>query len=79
MQDGEGFWSSKKIVFFSLIILGIIIGIIAGHYLVEPIIDNKISENYEACTVKVELMENQLDSCYKCIDEKGFDVQSCNH
>lgn len=78
MFGEESFWSSKKVVFISLLVLGIIIGIIAGHYFVEPIIDNKIAEYYEACTVKVELMENQLDFCYKCIDEKGFEVQSCN-
>ena len=76
MFGEESFWSSKKVVFISILVLGMIIGIIAGHYLVEPIIDNKIAENYEACTVKVDLMESQLDSCYKCIDEKGFEVQS---
>ncbi|MFH1240682.1 MAG: hypothetical protein V1672_05755 [Candidatus Diapherotrites archaeon] len=78
MFDGEGFWSSKKVIFISILILGIILGILAGHYVVEPIINNKIAENYESCTVKVDLMETQLDSCYKCIDDKGFEVQSCN-
>jgi len=77
MFDGEGFWSSKKVVFISILILGIILGILVGHYVVEPIINNKIAENYESCTAKVDLMETQLDSCYKCIDDKGFEVQSC--
>ena len=78
MFGEEGFWGSKKVIFVSILVLGIIIGIIAGHYLVEPLIDNKLAENYKACTLKVDLMENQLDSCYKCIDEKGFEVQSGN-
>ena len=81
MDEGfekRSFWSSRKIIFISVLVFGMVLGVIVGHFMVEPFIQSNTSKSYDACAEKVTLLENQVDSCYWCLEKNNIDRSGCS-
>lgn len=72
-------WSSQAVIFISILVFGLIVGIIISHYYVEPLLSGKIISTSEPCYAKTTMLETQLDDCYKCLDDKNIQISSCGN
>ena len=59
------FWSSKRIITIFLIVFGIIIGMLAQHYYIEPLISDQCIEDLRICKAQTSVLDEENDACYQ--------------
>ncbi|MEM4662977.1 MAG: hypothetical protein QXM75_03065 [Candidatus Diapherotrites archaeon] len=62
-ESKKSFWTTKKILFIFLIVVGIIIGALLQHYIIEPLISNKITEKLKTCEAENLELHSLLNKC----------------
>jgi hypothetical protein len=67
-RAGKSFWTPERMLFATFLVLGIIVGAMAMHFVVEPILGNTVRSDLEKKTIEANEL---LDKYTQCMAEKG--------
>ena len=68
---------SKTKIFLIILIVGILIGVMLGHYYIEPILSEAEGSSCKSCLVSKELLTKEHDCLYSLIQDTDK-INSCN-
>ena len=61
-----------------LVIAGVIIGLLAGHYYVEPMLDSINNGSYTQCLAAKDILTKENDCLYNYINDAKMVVDGCS-
>ena len=66
-KRGKSFWDATRMLFVLFIVLGIIVGALVMHFVVEPYLSNPLRDEL---TIKTNELKEMSDKYFQCIKEK---------
>ncbi len=60
---GEKFWNSQKIMLVVAILIGIVIGSLFQHYVIEPALQKTFEKRYIDCVQEKNILNEETNQC----------------
>jgi hypothetical protein len=64
---------------FALLIIGLILGLILGHYYIEPMLSGVESNSYTQCLMAKEILTKENNCLYNYINDSQMVVNGCSN
>jgi len=69
--------ASKAKLFLIIIIIGVLIGVVVGHYFVEPILGDVNSKSYSTCLETKEILTQENNCLYQLVPDAQNALENC--
>ncbi|MEM0359891.1 MAG: hypothetical protein QXK06_00960 [Candidatus Diapherotrites archaeon] len=72
-KTGKSFWTPERMLFATFLVLGILVGAIIMHFVVEPVLGSSLREDLEKKTIEAKELQEKYAQCMseKTIASKG--------
>jgi len=72
----KSFWTSKRIMTIAIIVFGIVVGMLAQHYYVEPLLGEACIEDLRICKAQNQVLNEENVVCYEQLEANGISIPS---